>query len=53
MYITVKETATRWNISDRRVRMLCMCGKIKGAYKEGREWKIPLDAKKPEDGRYS
>ena len=53
MYMTVKETATRWNISDRRVRMLCMCGKIKGAYKEGREWKIPRDAKKPEDGRYS
>ena len=52
MYMTVKETATRWNISDRRVRMLCMCGKIKGAYKEGREWKIPIDAKKPEDGRY-
>ena len=51
MYMTVKETATRWNISDRRVRMLCMCGKIKGAYKEGREWKIPLDAKKPEDGQ--
>ena len=53
MYMTVKETATKWNISDRRVRMLCMCGKIKGAYKEGREWKIPFDAKKPEDGRYS
>ena len=53
MYMTVKETATRWNISDRRVRMLCMCGKIKGAYKEGREWKIPIDAKKPEDGRYN
>ena len=53
MYMTVKETATKWNISDRRVRMLCMCGKIKGAYKEGREWKIPRDAKKPEDGRYS
>ena len=53
MYMTVKETATRWNISDRRVRMLCMCGKVKGAYKEGREWKIPRDAKKPEDGRYN
>ena len=53
MYMTVKETATKWNISDRRVRMLCMCGKVKGAYKEGREWKIPRDAKKPEDGRYN
>lgn len=53
MYMTVKETATEWNISDRRVRMLCMCGKVKGAYKEGREWKIPRDAKKPEDGRYN
>ena len=27
-------------------------GKIPGAYQEGRGWKIPVDAKKPADGRY-
>ena len=33
--------------------MLSMSRQIKGAYKEGRGLKIPRDAKKPEDGRYS
>ncbi len=52
MYITVKEAAERWGISDRRIRVLCSEGKIPGAYQEGRGWKIPEDAKKPADGRY-
>lgn len=52
MYITVKEAAEKWNISDRRVRALCQEGKIPGAYRDGRAWKIPNDAVKPSDGRY-
>lgn len=52
MYMTVKEAATKWNLSDRRVRVLCSEGKIPGAYQEGRGWKIPIDAKKPADGRF-
>lgn len=52
MYITVKEAAKKWSISDRRVRILCKSGKIEGAYKSGRAWKIPIDAVKPSDGRY-
>ena len=52
MYITVKQAAERWGISDRRVRILCAEGKIPGVIREGRSWKIPADAKKPEDGRY-
>ncbi len=52
MYITVKQAAERWDISDRRVRILCAEGKIPGVIREGRSWKIPADAKKPEDGRY-
>lgn len=51
MYITVKEAAEKWNISSRRVRILCSEGKILGACHEGRVWKIPADAKKPSDGR--
>ena len=39
-------------ISDRRVRTLCSEGKISGVIREGRNWRIPLDARKPEDGRY-
>ena len=52
MYITVKQAAEKWGISDRRVRILCAEGKIPGAYQEGRAWKIPIDAIKPADGRY-
>ncbi|MDY2795034.1 MAG: Fic family protein [Peptostreptococcus porci] len=52
MYITVKQAAEKWGISDRRVRILCSEGKISGAYQEGRAWKIPYDATKPTDGRY-
>ena len=52
MYITVKQAAEKWGISDRRVRVLCSEGKIPGAYHEGRTWKIPIDAIKPADGRY-
>lgn len=52
MYITVKEAAEKWELSERRVRTLCSEGKVAGAVKEGRVWKIPNDAKKPSDGRY-
>ena len=52
MYITVKQAAEKWGISDRRVRILCSEGKIPGVYQEGRGWEIPYDATKPTDGRY-
>lgn len=52
MFITVKQTAEKWGISDRRVRILCAAGKIPGAFQEGRGWKIPADAVKPADGRF-
>ena len=52
MYMTVKQAAEKWGISDRRVRILCSEGKIPGVTRDGRSWKIPADAKKPEDGRY-
>ncbi len=52
MFMTVKQAAEKWRISDRRIRVLCSEGKILGAYQEGRAWKIPSDAVKPADGRY-
>ncbi len=52
MYMTVKEAAAKWDISDRRIRVLCSEGKIPGAYQEGRGWKIPIDSEKPADGRF-
>lgn len=52
MFMSVNEAAEKWGISDRRVRILCSEGKIPGAYRQGRAWKIPVDAVKPADGRY-
>jgi len=50
-YISVSEASFKWNISDRRIRVLCSEGRINGAVKIGRSWSIPDDAKKPVDRR--
>ena len=52
MFMTVKQAAEKWGISDRRVRTLCVEDRIPGAYRSGRSWVIPADAVKPDDGRY-
>ena len=52
MYMTVKQAAKKWAISDRRIRTLCAEGKISGVTREGRSWLIPTDARKPQDGRF-
>ena len=50
-YITAQQAAEKWNISDRRVRVLCKDGKIPGAIKDGKSYQIPANAEKPADGR--
>lgn len=50
-FISVKQAAEQWGLSDRRVRVLCEQGKIDGVTKQGRSWLIPADAIKPVDGR--
>ena len=52
MYMTAKQAAEKWGLSDRRIRILCAEGKIPGAFQEERSWKIPVDAAKPADGRF-
>ena len=52
MFMTVKQAAEKWGLSDRRVRILCAEGKIHGVFQEGQGWKIPMDAVKPSDGRF-
>ncbi|MBQ2717267.1 MAG: Fic family protein [Clostridia bacterium] len=51
MAMNAKQAAKMWNISDRRVRTLCLNGQIDGAYQVGKIWYIPDDAQKPKDGR--
>ena len=50
-YMNIKEAASRWEISARRIQVLCSEGRIDGAAKLGREWAIPIDAVKPSDNR--
>lgn len=50
-YTTIKKIAEKWAITPRRIQILCSQGKIPGAVKFGRDWAIPVDAKKPKDGR--
>ena len=50
-YMNVMRTAEQWGLSDRRVRLLCEQNKIPGVIREGRSYRIPVDAIKPADGR--
>jgi len=50
-YVTTKEVAFKWGISDRRILQYCNAGRIEGAVKMGNTWLIPKDAKRPTDGR--
>ena len=47
-YISVSETAKKWNISERSVRHYCALGRVDGAYLIGKTWNIPENAEKPE-----
>lgn len=51
MYISVKEAARKWGISERRVRILCEEGRVDGVLRTSWAWNIPVDAPKPADGR--
>ena len=50
-YMTAKEASIKWNISHRRVSILCMENRIPNVAMLGNMWIIPIDAKKPEDAR--
>lgn len=50
-YITAREAAEKWNISQRRVSVLCTENRVPGAAMLGNMWIIPRDAQKPEDAR--
>lgn len=47
-YISVEEAAQNWQISERSARNYCAQGRVEGALLEGKTWKIPVTAKKPE-----
>ena len=51
-YLTTVEMSKRWNISSRRIGVLCAEGRIEGAVKKGKMWLIPDNTKKPADARF-
>ena len=48
-YISSKETAGKWGITQRKVESLCMKGRIKGVERIGSMWFVPKNAVKPID----
>ena len=46
-YLTVADTAKKWNMSERTVRNYCAQSKIPGAFLTGKTWNIPESAVKP------
>ena len=46
-YLSVKDTASKWELSERSVRNYCQKGRIAGAFLIGKTWSIPDDAVKP------
>ena len=49
--MTTAEAAKKWGITSRQVQLLCAKGRVLGAIRFGHAWVIPMDAKKPKDGR--
>lgn len=52
-YLSLREMAEKWGVSERRINQYCTQGRIPGAQKFGKSWAIPEDARKPEDPRRS
>ena len=50
-YLSITQTSEKWNISGRRIQILCVEDRIPGAVKIGNYWAIPEDAEKPQDAR--
>lgn len=50
-YLSIKQTSEKWNISVRRIQVLCSEDRIPGAMKIGSYWAIPAEAEKPKDER--
>lgn len=51
MYISVNDAAEKFNLSKRRVQILCEQGRISGANMVSGVWLIPETTPKPVDGR--
>ena len=45
-YVTVRDMAARWIVSERQVQIWCKSGKIEGVVLFGKSWAIPESTEK-------
>jgi len=50
-YISVREAAEKWGVSERWVQKFCVEDRIPGVQRFGHSWMIPKDALRPNDLR--
>lgn len=50
-YISAREAAEKWGVTQRRVEALCVNGQVQGAERVSNMWLIPNSTSKPIDGR--
>jgi len=51
-YMSVKEAAEKWGLSERRIQVLCATNRIHNVMRISHVWLIPRTAIKPKDGRF-
>ena len=51
-YLTTKEAAAKWHISQRRVLVFCQNNRIPELNRIGNMWLIPSETPKPNDNRH-
>ena len=47
-YLSVKDFASKYGVSERTIRNYCVSGKIEGAFLTGKTWNIPEEAMLPQ-----
>ena len=50
-YLSIREAAEKWGVSQRRINQYCTEGRIPGAVKMAGVWLVPKGAEKPADKR--
>ena len=50
-FMTVKEAAAKWGLSERRLQTICSEGMVPGVIKFGKAWASPVAAESPVDKR--
>lgn len=50
-FLSLREAAEKWGVSERRINQYCTEGRIPGVQRIGKAWAIPTDAEKPGDPR--